>query len=288
MLAFGAVPALGGTGMTFLTLGVGGRSLGMGEAYSTGAADPAAMQYNPASLSSIGITMVSLMHRSWIQGTNAEYIAGAFSFGKFSMGLSTYWLSIRDIEVRTVPGSPISTFTAQDLSVGFSAAYELTDEISVGLTGKYLYEKILLDDAGGMAFDFGGVYATPSGIRVGAAIANLGSVSALKDESTPLPKIFRGGISYTTTLQNPATTITGAADLVAPLGDGGSHLHLGGEVILYGAIAARAGYETGYDARGLTLGTGITHGIVTIDYAFAPTQYDLGSTHAVSLSLQLN
>src|SRR3990172_7991758 len=79
MLAFGAVPALGGTGMTFLTLGVGGRSLGMGEAYSTGAADPAAMQYNPASLSSIGITMVSLMHRSWIQGTNAEYIAGAFS-----------------------------------------------------------------------------------------------------------------------------------------------------------------------------------------------------------------
>ncbi|HLB00840.1 MAG TPA: PorV/PorQ family protein, partial [Bacteroidota bacterium] len=209
MLAFGAVPALGGTGMTFLTLGVGGRSLGMGEAYSTGAADPAAMQYNPASLSSIGITMVSLMHRSWIQGTNAEYIAGAFSFGKFSMGLSTYWLSIRDIEVRTVPGSPISTFTAQDLSVGFSAAYELTDEISVGLTGKYLYEKILLDDAGGMAFDFGGVYATPSGIRVGAAIANLGSVSALKDESTPLPKIFRGGISYTTTLQNPATTITG-------------------------------------------------------------------------------
>ena len=56
----------------------------------------------------------------------------------------------------------------------------------------------------------------------------------------------------------------------------------------YGAIALRAGFQTGYDARGLTLGTGIARGIVRVDYAFAPTQYDLGSTHSISLSIQLN
>jgi hypothetical protein len=288
LLVTAALPAVAGTGLTFLTLGVGGRGLGMGEAYSTGTADPAAMHYNPASLSSIDVTTVAFMHRSWIEGTNAEYVAGGFSLGRLSLGFSTYWLSIRDIEIRSVPGPATGTFTAQDFSIGMSAAYDVTPEISVGLTVKYLYEKILVDDAGGMAFDFGGVYTTGSGIRIGASVANLGSVNALRDVSTSLPKLFRGGISYTTRLENPSATVTGAADFVTPLGDGGSHLHLGGEAILYGAVAVRAGYQTGYDARGLTLGTGIAHGIVTVDYAFAPTQYDLGSTHTISLSLQLN
>jgi len=283
-----APPATAGTGMTFLTLGVGGRGLGMGEAYSTGSADPAAMHYNPASLSTIDVTTVTFMHRSWIQGTNAEYVAGAFSFGRFSLGFSTYWLSIQDVEIRRVPGPATGTFTAQDFSMGVSAAYDLSSELSVGLTVKYLYEKILVDDAGGMAFDVGGVYTTGSGIRIGASIANLGSVNALRDVSTSLPKLFRGGISYTTKLDDPDATVTGAAEVVSPLGDGGAHLHTGGEAILYGTVAVRAGYQTGYDARGLTLGTGIAHGIVTIDYAFAPTQYDLGSTHTVSLSLRLN
>jgi len=281
-------PANAGTGLTFLSLGVGGRSLGMGEAYSTGVTDPAAMHYNPASLSSIDATTVSFMHRSWIERTNAEYVAGAFSFGRFSLGLSTYWLSIRDIEIRSVPGPATGTFTAQDFSLGVSAAYDFTNEFSFGLTVKYLYEKILIDDAGGMAFDFGGVYVTPSGIRFGASVANLGSVNALRDVSTSLPKLFRGGIAYTTQIENPATTVTGAADFVAPLGDGTTHLHFGGEAIIYGTVALRAGFLTGYDARGLTLGTGIAHAIVRVDYAFAPTQYDLGSTHSISLSLQLN
>jgi len=281
-------PAPGGTGLTFLTLGVGGRSLGMGEAYSAGSSDPAAMHYNPASLSAMTTTTVSFMHRSWIEGTNAEYIAGAFSFGKFSMGLSAYWLSIDDIEVRNVPGPPISTFSAQDFSMGLSGAYKFTEDLSLGLTVKYLYEKILLEDAGGVAFDIGGVYSMPSGLKLGAAFANLGSVNALRDVSTPLPKIFRGGAAYTAGLENPSLTLTGAVDFVTPLGEGSSHVHLGGEAIIYGAIALRAGYQTGYDARGLTLGTGIAHGIVKVDYAFAPTQYDLGSTHSISLSLELN
>ncbi len=282
------IPASAGTGLTFLTLGVGGRSLGMGEAYASGSADPAGMHYNPASVSSIDVTTVSFMHRSWIEGTNAEYVAGAFSFGKFSMGVSTYWLNISDIEVREVPGPAISTFSAQDFAAGISGAYDITTELSIGLTVKYLYEKILLEDAGGVAFDFGGVYSMPSGLKVGAAFANLGSVSELRDVATPLPKLFRGGFSWTEELSNPGLRLTGAADFVTPLGDGASHVHLGGEAVLYGSVAVRAGFQTGYEARGLTLGTGIAHGIVKVDYAFAPTQYDLGSTHSISLSLELN
>ena len=45
----------GETGLSFLKLGVGGRALGMGEAYSAVAADPTAMYYNPAAMSQIEI-----------------------------------------------------------------------------------------------------------------------------------------------------------------------------------------------------------------------------------------
>jgi len=41
---------VGQTGLAFLKLGVGGRALGMGEAYSAVATDPSGMYYNPASL----------------------------------------------------------------------------------------------------------------------------------------------------------------------------------------------------------------------------------------------
>ena len=49
----------GSTGLTFLTLGVGSRSLGMGDAYVSAANDPAAMQYNPATLGSIDVLLMT-------------------------------------------------------------------------------------------------------------------------------------------------------------------------------------------------------------------------------------
>ena len=59
----------GTTGLTFLKLGVGGRSLGMGEAYSAIASDPTAMYYNPAALSLSKTPQLLLMHKSWVQDT---------------------------------------------------------------------------------------------------------------------------------------------------------------------------------------------------------------------------
>jgi hypothetical protein len=277
----------GTTGMTFLTLGVGSRSLAMAEAYATASGDPAAIQYNPATLTSIDVATISFMHRAWIQGTNAEFLAGAFNFGSISLGLSVYSVSTDDIEVRDTPGPAISTFAARYAALGVTLGYAVASDLSLGVTVKYLYEKILIDDARGTGFDIGGVYDTPFGVKVGAAVLNLGSMSELGDHATKLPGLFRGGASYTADLSKPSMTLTGSVDLLAPLGDGTSHVHFGGEAVIYQSISVRAGYQTGYEARGFTAGTGIREGIVAVDYAFMPTQYDLGSTHSITLSLQL-
>jgi hypothetical protein len=282
-----AFPQGGSTGLTFLTLGVGSRSLAMAEAYTAATGDPASIQYNPATLGSAEGTKVSFMHRAWIQGTNAEYLAGSFKLGALSLGTFVYSVSVDDIEVRDTPGPALSTFTARYASLGIAAAYAFSPEFSFGATMKYLYEKILVDDAGGTAFDIGATYTTPVGVRVGAAISNLGSMSELGSEATALPKLLRGGVSWTKELSGSPVDITASLDFVTPLGDGTSHALFGGEALLYRVVSVRAGYQTGYEARGFTAGTGIRQGIVTVDYAFMPTEYDLGSTHAITLTLEL-
>lgn len=280
-------PQGGSTGLTFLTLGVGSRAIGMGDAYVAAANDPAAMQYNPATLGSIDATAISFMHRAWIQGTNAEFLAIASDLGAVSLGFSVYSVSTGDIEVRNSPGPATSTFTARNAALGISLAYALSPELSIGVTAKYLYEKILIEDAGGTALDFGGVYVLPAGFTVGAAFSNIGSMSELASEPSTLPTIFRGGVTYSAGLSGAPVALTGSVDFLTPMGDGTSHVHFGGEGLLYESIGIRAGYQTGYEARGFTAGTGIRQGIVAVDYAFAPTRYDLGSTHAITLTLRL-
>jgi hypothetical protein len=281
-----ARPESGTSGLTFLTLGVGARSLGMGEAYSTAIEDPTGIHYNPAAIGSIGTTTISFMHRAWIQGTNAEYLTAAFPLGAVSLAASVYSVGVDDIEVRDTPGEAISTFSARNLSVGLTLGYTLSPQLSFGVTTKYVYEKILVDEAGGMAFDLGAAYTTGFGARIGAAVSNLGSMTELGDVASSLPDLFRGGASYSTEIATDAT-ITGAADVVVPCGGGPTHVHIGAESLLYGTISLRAGYQTGYEARSFTAGAGFRKGIVGIDYAFMPTKYDLGATHAISLAVQL-
>jgi hypothetical protein len=281
-----ARPEGGTSGLTFLTLGVGARSLGMGEAYSTAIDDPTGIHYNPAAVGSIGTTTISFMHRAWIQGTNAEYLTAAFPLGAVSLAASVYSVGVDDIEVRDIPGEAISTFSARNASVGLTLGYTLSPQLSFGVTTKYVYEKILVDEAGGMAFDLGAAYTTGFGARIGAAVSNLGSMTELGDVASDLPDLFRGGASYSMEIAADAT-ITGAADVVVPFGEGPTHVHLGAESLIYGAISLRAGYQTGYEARNFTAGAGFRKGIVGIDYAFMPTRYDLGATHAISLAVQL-
>src|SRR5712691_8940697 len=94
----------GSTGLSFLKLGVGGRALGMGEAYSAAASDPTAMYYNPAALSLSAVPQILLMHKEWIQGVKTEYLGAMASLNTFRFGVSLNATSVDDIELRSVPG----------------------------------------------------------------------------------------------------------------------------------------------------------------------------------------
>ena len=278
----------GATGLAFLKLGVGGRSLGMGEAYSAIASDPSAMYYNPASLSINHASQLLLMHKEWIQDTRTEYLAAKAVLNKLTLGVSINSTSINNIEIREVPGPPQGAFDSHNAAIGLSGAYQIDTSLGIGATGKYLYEKILVNEASGYGVDLGSWYQTPLNIRIALAVNNLGSMNALDNQETKIPTTIRAGGAYVTRLEAIDGTFTAASDVVSITGENSTHLHLGAELNYREALSLRVGYQTGYDARSFSTGVGFRYGQFQLDYAFLPTKYDLGSTHTFSLLIEFD
>ena len=64
----------GKSGLAFLKIGVGGRAVGMGEAFTTIADDASASYWNPSALMNRSQTNVVVMHNEWFQGIRTEFI----------------------------------------------------------------------------------------------------------------------------------------------------------------------------------------------------------------------
>jgi len=275
----------GTTGLTFLQLGVGARSLAMGEAYSAIANDPSAMYYNPAAMSLSTSPQLLLMHKSWIQDTKTDYIAAQTYAGRFRFGVAVNSTGVDNIEYRTQPGPAEGTFTARNAAMGFSTSYSVNPALAIGATFNYLYEKIFVNDATGYGLNVGALYSGFFDTRFALSINNLGSMNNLDSAATTLPTSFRLGAARTYDMESiaPNSDLTFAAEYVSYTSEHTNHLHFGAELDYEHTFAMRAGYLTGYDARSVTAGIGVRYRILTVDYAYAPFSNDLGTTHTFSL-----
>jgi hypothetical protein len=154
------------------------------------------------------------------------------------------------------------------------------------VSGKFLYEKIYVDESSGYAIDAGAFYRLSPSLSLGLAVNNLGSVNELKDDPITLPALLRAGGAYTDALAERFTyTITG--DVVNIFSASVLHVHAGGEVCFDNTIALRAGYQTGYEAKTVSGGLGVYYGMLRFDYAFMPLQSTLGTAHTFSLSFRI-
>jgi len=287
LLAAGSLHAqASNTGMTFLRLGVGARSVAMGEAAVASATDGTAPYYNPAALSFAKQNDITLMHKSWITDVTTEYLGAAVQGETVALGFSFNATNVGGIDVRTQPGESQGTFNFHDLAVTGSASVKATDDLAVGVSAKFLYEKIYVDEASGYAFDIGALYSVTPSLSLGVSASNLGSMNEMKDDPIELPALIRAGAAYTGALTDRfAYSVNG--DVVNVFSGSTTHLHMGGEVSFDETFALRAGYQTGYEARSFSGGVGVAYGMLRFDYAFVPLQSGLGTSHTFSLSFRI-
>ncbi|MEO8209469.1 MAG: PorV/PorQ family protein, partial [bacterium] len=264
----------GNTGLTFLKLGVGARSIAMGEAYSSLSDDATAYIYNPARLNFGVKSNVSLMHNASVQDVNTDFIAAKFILSS-SLALGVGFLStgVNNIEIRQIPGASIGTFDAQNLSTGVSLGYKINPNLSIGVTGKFLFEKIYVDEASGFGFDLGSNYSKDN-FSIALVLSNLGSMSPLKNQKSKLPSLIRLGGSYKYSKNNFGLTF--GLDGLKVFDGGEFHVLAGGEAAYKDFVFLRLGYQTSYENRGISTGIGFKYKALAVDYAFVPYQNEFG------------
>ncbi len=283
-----AVAAAGGSGYALLKLGISGEGVALADAMSASAAGAEATVYNPAGLMPApgSSAEIQFTHRAWIQDVRMEFLGAAVAIGSAdAIGFSLQSTTVGNIDIRTRPGPAEGSFTARTFVIGASYARSFEPRLRAGATVKMLYQKILVDDAAGLAFDLG-VQFEPGidGLSLGAALANLGTGGTLRTERTTLPAQGRLGAAYHLA---PTDDITAGlmGDLLRVFPDKQTLFNVGAEIGFRRLVSLRGGYQFGSEGRGLAGGGGVEYGGVRLDYAYAPLSLDLGNTHTISLAV---
>ena len=279
----------GNTGLSFLKFGFGARNIAMGDLGVATANDVTALYYNPALISQYKNPQLQITHNQLIQDVSSEMIGAGFSlFGlPFALGVNT--TSVKGIEVRTMPGVAESTFDAHYFSGGLSTGFNITEQLSFGLTAKYIYEGLFSDNANGMGFDFGANYSgLIENLNIGVSVRNLGSMNNLRNEATKLPVDIRAGAGYNFSASSINSDITLTAGYQKYNEVDENHFHFGGDIFYKQFLSLRAGYMTGYDSKSFTAGLGIVWGNFAFDYAYTPYDFDLGNSNIISVNYFFN
>ena len=232
-----SLASAGESGMPILKMGLPVRSTALADASVSWVRGASAAWHNPAGIrTEDGSFELMLVHREWIQDARLEFLGASFPLGQGSaLGFSLATQTVPDIEIRTRPGAPEGTFTSRTLGVGLSYSHDIADDLRLGATVKFLYEKILIDEASGLGIDAGIQWQTPlPEVAVGLAISNIGGMSTLRNEATSLPSMLRTGASWRTDLSTLGASALLTGDLLYVIPEGAAYGGLGGEVLVPG------------------------------------------------------
>jgi len=276
----------GTTTAQFLKLGVGGRAIAMGGAYSAVANDPTAIYWNPAGLAFIAEHNVTFMHAVWFESIFYDYFAYAQPVGIWGvMGFSVQYLSAGSIDELDIYGVKTGSFNPSDTALTVSWAEDFRD-ILVGINIKYIMTEIV-DSASAVSTDFGIIYPVfLDKAKISFSMQNLGGRIQYDSKKEKLPFNTRMGLGI-----NVSDDFIVSVDLNAPI-DYNPYFCLGTEYCLGRgsdfSFALRGGYNSHMSKSRLGGMAGISSGMgfglwdISLDYAWTPYG-DLGHTHRVSL-----
>jgi hypothetical protein len=298
------VTKTGTTAATFLKVDVGARAVGMGSAYVSVVDDATAMFWNPAGLARVRGNEAVFSHAKWIADIGMSYAGVAVNLGNLgNIGVSGQFQTMDEMERTTIlePDGTGEMFDAGSFAVGLSYARNLTERFSIGMTAKYIRERIYHSTASGAAIDIGALFDTQlQGMKIGMSITNYGTKMQmggrdmqiqtdpdptvegnnanipgyLKTDSFDLPLLFRVGLSIDLLKGAGNSNFILAVDAMHPNDDYES-MNVGCEYIFNNMLSLRAGYKSLFNEEseeGLGLGAGVHYSLggmrLMLDYAY--------------------
>lgn len=280
----------GETGFSFLKIGGGARPAGLGEAGVALYTDAAAAYWNPAGLAMQSQNNILFTYNRWIEGVNHNFFSAKFVSGNHALAFHFISTGVDGIEQREIPSeNPTAYFSSHDMAIGISYAQKFNANWSIGITTKYIYERIQ-NAVHALAFDLGVwhniryAYDNPAFVdrwRVGLSITNIGFSGKLVDEKIKLPAAVRAGSSFDI-LRNEKNRLTLAMDVIKPFSDN-IRFNAGSEYGFRDYVFLRTGYQWSNDTRSFSAGLGVKMiDKIRIDYGLTVFNNSLGMTHRIS------
>jgi len=302
----------------FISLGVGGRALGMGGAFVALANDVTAGYWNPAGLSQINYPQFALMHDEQFGSlVNYDYGAVAIPFGSnTSLGFSVIRLGVDDIpdtrnagvdinnnptfdpqQFSRIDPDRVTYFNAADWAFYFTYSKKQSDDFSYGANVKIIRRELGDAAATGIGIDLGVWYTPFENVQLGANFQDVTTTflawsTGRNELISPTMKVgsayfieafggrFAPAVDFDIRFENRKYAST------AHIGPVSLDLHTGLEYQFKDLVALRLGYS---DVKQLTMGAGVRLPKLNIDYSFAKfdATNQLGNTHRISLMFTL-
>lgn len=267
----------GGVPGSFLYMGVGSRALAMGGAYTALANDATAVYWNPAGLAGQNPFQFSFMHGMLFAQTSIDFLAATAptrKFGSFGAGLLS--LSSNGFEQRTELNEVVGEFGTQDLGLLLSWSKQVWNNISMGLSYKFVNQSILEYSGSGHGLDLGLQGLLFERVRAGIVARNILSPKmTLAQETQSFPLQLSSGLA--TSLLNDQLTLS--VEFTKISGWGKSELRLGIEYKVLEQTALRLGLNQ----NSFTLGAALQLNSFGLGYSNTGHS-ELGASHRFELS----
>ena len=276
----------GRTAADFLSIGVSARAAGMGGAFTSVSEGAPAAYWNPAGLTTVEGGEVLLGHLDWYQDLSLEHGTLAKQINENStLAFSMTYLNYGTINRYDNNGLQLADdITAYDWAGAVSFGINTNENFSVGVTLKYINQK--LDDlsASALAGDLGFKYQADR-FALAGFLGNLGTKMKFDTVEEKLPATARFGVSFYPFSSNFITAIEAEKNF-----DGNMIVRNGFEFNYNHQYFLRSGYNYYPDqtersfGSGISFGAGFKHKVAEIDYAFSTSdKYSDDGIHRFSL-----
>ena len=189
----------GKTAYNFLRLPLSAHVAGLGgENISITDDDPSLISHNPALLYSVSDRTLGLQYMHYMESSNCMGASFARTAGKRGMaGVSARFIDYGKIKETTAEGSVIGDFSARDIALSGSFAYLLAENLTGGITGRFVASYIGGYDSYAAGIDLGLNYYNPDNEwSVSAVVKNLGGqLKAYDEEYDKMPMDVCLGVS---------------------------------------------------------------------------------------------
>jgi hypothetical protein len=279
--------AFGSTGLAFLKIGAGARSVALGDAVVSSVNDASANYWNPGALPFVEGTQVELMHSESFQGIRYEFGSLTHQFHeRHAVGVAFNGTWTDNLRAYDESGEFQGHFGYYGVAMSASYGYRPWENVSLGAGLEYLREAVDVFSASGMGVNLGvQVRELLPRTQVGLSVLHLGSSVKYETESFNLPAAVQGGISRNFPLSALDGNLLVAAE-VRKIRDEPTQLLLGTEYSYQEVASLEVGYRSGLDTQDVSLGFGVGNRTIRGQYAYVPFSENLGNQQRISVMIR--